>query len=171
MNQIEKSELLRGRVLRRLLIANRGEIAVRIARAASDAGIETVAIFSEEDSNSLHTRLADRAVPLKAAGARAYLDIDRIVSIASELGFCDSIHPGYGFPQRKRQFRLALHRDRPQLRRTYSQSSLHCSATKRRRAISLTPWAFPCCRGQPVRQRWRRRDLSSNRQVPAAASC
>jgi acetyl/propionyl-CoA carboxylase alpha subunit/acetyl-CoA carboxylase carboxyltransferase component len=96
MNQVEKSELLRGRTLKRLLIANRGEIAGRIARTASDAGIETVAIFSEEDSNSLHTRLADRAVPLKAAGARAYLDIERIVSIASELG-CDSIHPGYGF--------------------------------------------------------------------------
>jgi acetyl/propionyl-CoA carboxylase alpha subunit/acetyl-CoA carboxylase carboxyltransferase component len=81
---------------RRLLIANRGEIAIRIARAAADLGIETVAIHATDDAHSLHCRRADRAVPLGRAGAKAYLDMDRIVALAREHG-CDAVHPGYGF--------------------------------------------------------------------------
>ena len=81
---------------RKLLIANRGEIAIRIARAASDLGIATVAVFSADDATSLHVRKADEAQPLGRAGAAAYLDIERMIEVAKDSG-CDAIHPGYGF--------------------------------------------------------------------------
>ncbi len=80
----------------RLLIANRGEIAVRIARAAAELDIPSVAIYSEDDAASLHLRKADQAVSLRGRGASAYLDIAQMVALARELG-CDAIHPGYGF--------------------------------------------------------------------------
>lgn len=79
-----------------LLIANRGEIAIRIMRAAAEMGIHTVAVFSEDDAQSLHTRKADEARPLRGAGAAAYLDVEQIIVTAKEAG-CDAIHPGYGF--------------------------------------------------------------------------
>ncbi|MFS2123374.1 carboxyl transferase domain-containing protein [Pseudomonas sp. Pseusp97] len=80
----------------RLLIANRGEIAIRIARAAAELGIQTLAIFAEDDATSLHTRQADQAAPLKGRGASAYLDQQQIIDIAGAHG-CDAVHPGYGF--------------------------------------------------------------------------
>ena len=79
-----------------LLIANRGEIAIRIMRAAAEMGIRTVAVFPDDDSSSLHTRKADEARRLSGAGAAAYLDGEQIIAIAKEAG-CDAIHPGYGF--------------------------------------------------------------------------
>ncbi|HZQ39075.1 MAG TPA: carboxyl transferase domain-containing protein, partial [Dehalococcoidia bacterium] len=79
-----------------LLVANRGEIAVRLLRAAAEFGLRTVAIYSEDDAEALHTRQADEARPLRGAGAAAYLDIEQIVATAKEAG-CDAIHPGYGF--------------------------------------------------------------------------
>jgi len=79
-----------------LLIANRGEIAIRIARAAADLDIPTTAIFSSDDERSLHVKAADRAIPLGASGARAYLDIPAVIAAARSAG-CDAIHPGYGF--------------------------------------------------------------------------
>jgi acetyl/propionyl-CoA carboxylase alpha subunit len=82
--------------LKSLLIANRGEIAIRITRAAAELGIRTVAVFSEDDAQSLHTRKADDARPLRGVGAAAYLDGEHIIAIAKEAG-CDAIHPGYGF--------------------------------------------------------------------------
>ena len=82
--------------MRRLLIANRGEIAVRIARAAMDLGIATVAVYSEDDANGLHLRIADEAVALGGRGVRAYLDIEDVVAKAADAN-CDAIHPGYGF--------------------------------------------------------------------------
>ena len=79
-----------------LLIANRGEIAIRIAQACADLGIRSVAVFAEDDAASLHTRKADLAVPLKGRGVPAYLDMDQLIAIAREQG-CDVVHPGYGF--------------------------------------------------------------------------
>ena len=90
-------------MLKKLLIANRGEIAIRIARTAADLGISTVSIHSEDDNQSLHTRHTDTAVDLNKIGVAAYLDADRIVSIALEQG-CDSIHPGYGFLSESAEF-------------------------------------------------------------------
>ncbi|MDA9432173.1 acetyl-CoA carboxylase family protein [Bradyrhizobium sp. CCBAU 51627] len=81
---------------KKLLIANRGEIAIRIARAAADAGIATVAIHPADDALSLHVRVADEAVEIPGRGARAYLDIEAVVKAATSVG-CDAVHPGYGF--------------------------------------------------------------------------
>ena len=80
----------------KLLIANRGEIAIRIARAAGDAGLATVAIYSADDALSLHVRAADAAHEIPGRGARAYLDIEAVISAAKATG-CDAVHPGYGF--------------------------------------------------------------------------
>ncbi len=80
----------------RLLIANRGEIAIRIARAAHDLGIDTVAVYSEDDASSLHLRIADHAEPLSRAGSAPYLDIEELIGVAKKTE-CDAVHPGYGF--------------------------------------------------------------------------
>ncbi|WP_420473834.1 carboxyl transferase domain-containing protein [Noviherbaspirillum sp. ST9] len=80
----------------RLLIANRGEIAIRIARAAAELGIHAVAVYSEDDAASLHVRRMDERRGLKGTGAAAYLDIAQIVATAKAAD-CDAIHPGYGF--------------------------------------------------------------------------
>lgn len=90
------SPLRTGARLKRLLIANRGEIAIRIARAAADLGVEAVAVHSQDDATSLHARLADRAVALEGVGPAAYLDIPAMVAAAVGAG-CDALHPGYGF--------------------------------------------------------------------------
>jgi acetyl/propionyl-CoA carboxylase alpha subunit/acetyl-CoA carboxylase carboxyltransferase component len=82
--------------LQRLLIANRGEIAIRVARTASEMGIETVAVFSEDDADSLHRRRADLAHGLQGRGAAAYLDAQQLIE-AAKLNGCDAVHPGYGF--------------------------------------------------------------------------
>jgi acetyl/propionyl-CoA carboxylase alpha subunit/acetyl-CoA carboxylase carboxyltransferase component len=81
---------------RKLLIANRGEIAIRIARAAAELGIPTVAVYSTDDAASLHVRQADEAVALPGSGARAYLAISEVIAAARQTG-CDALHPGYGF--------------------------------------------------------------------------
>ena len=93
--------------LKRLLIANRGEIAIRIARAAAGLGIETVAIYSEDDAQCLHRFVADDAAALDGTGARAYLDIENIVEIAAARD-CDSVHPGYGFLAENADFAQAV---------------------------------------------------------------
>jgi acetyl/propionyl-CoA carboxylase alpha subunit/acetyl-CoA carboxylase carboxyltransferase component len=84
------------RPIRRLLIANRGEVAVRIARAAAEMGIASVAVYSEDDARSLHVRRADEARALTGAGPAAYLDIAQAVAVAKDSS-CDAVHPGYGF--------------------------------------------------------------------------
>lgn len=84
-------------MLKKLLIANRGEIAVRIIRAARDLGIETVAVYSDADATALHVQLADEAVNIgPPAAKKSYLNVDAILRAAHDTG-CDSIHPGYGF--------------------------------------------------------------------------
>ncbi len=82
--------------MRKLLVANRGEIAIRICRAAAELGIETLAIAPDDDAACLHTRRADAWQRLEGQGAAAYLDVEQIVSLAAREG-CDAIHPGYGF--------------------------------------------------------------------------
>lgn len=83
--------------MKRVLIANRGEIAVRIVRACRKLGLESVAVYSDGDDNSSHIWAADRAVRIGAAApAESYLNIGRIIEVARATG-CDALHPGYGF--------------------------------------------------------------------------
>jgi pyruvate carboxylase len=87
-------------VFSRVLIANRGEIAIRIARAAAGLGVESVGVFAPDDTLSLHTRMVTRAVAIGADSAgdpiRAYLDIEALIAVA-RANACDCVHPGYGF--------------------------------------------------------------------------
>ena len=93
-------------MLKKLLIANRGEIAIRIAQAAAELGIATVGIHSEDDATSLHVRRVDEVRTLKGRGAAAYLDIAAVIAAAKEAG-CDSVHPGYGFLSENAEFARA----------------------------------------------------------------
>jgi len=84
-------------VFKKILISNRGEIALRVIRACMELGIQTVAVYSEPDVESLHVQLADEAVCIgPAASSESYLKVDRIIS-AAEITDVDAIHPGYGF--------------------------------------------------------------------------
>src|ERR1700683_3459949 len=84
-------------MLRKVLIANRGEIALRVISACKELGIRTVAVYSEADRNSLHVRFADEAVCIgPARSSESYLNIPQVIS-AAEITDVDAIHPGYGF--------------------------------------------------------------------------
>src|SRR6185503_3237953 len=83
-----------------------GEIAVRIARAASDLGLRTVAVYSDDDAGSLHVKAADESRGLGASGPAAYLDIPRVLAAAKGAG-CDAVHPGYGFLSENAEFAKA----------------------------------------------------------------
>lgn len=89
--------------MKKLLIANRGEVAIRVAYAADDLGIATVAIFSQDDARSLHVRKTAEAVALAGRGPAAYLDIDQIISAAVRTG-CQAVHSGYGFLSENAEF-------------------------------------------------------------------
>ncbi len=90
-------------MLKKVLIANRGEIAVRIIRACAEMGIRSVAIYTEADRYGLHVKRADEAYSLGSDPIAGYLDPRRIVSLARQLG-CDGIHPGYGFLSENDEF-------------------------------------------------------------------
>ncbi|XQU68999.1 Carbamoyl-phosphate synthase large subunit [Cupriavidus sp. H18C1] len=92
--------------MKKLLIANRGEIALRVQRAARDLGIATVAVYARDDANSRHRLLADEAVALDGEGPAAYLDIPAILGAARRTG-CDAVHPGYGFLSERADFAQA----------------------------------------------------------------
>ncbi len=92
--------------MKKILVANRGEIAVRILRAIRDFGMLSVAVYSSDDSNCRHRILADASVALNGAGPAAYIDIDLIIAAAKSEG-CDAIHPGYGFLSERPDFAQA----------------------------------------------------------------
>ncbi|MDU4391649.1 MAG: biotin carboxylase N-terminal domain-containing protein, partial [Klebsiella michiganensis] len=91
--------------IKKLLVANRGEIAIRIFRACSELGIRSVAIYSEEDKTSLFRTKADESYLIKDAASplSSYLDIEKIIAIAKSK-HCDAIHPGYGFLSENAEF-------------------------------------------------------------------
>ena len=94
--------------MNRVLIANRGEIAVRVIRACKDHGLESVAVYSEEDRNAIHSQMADSAFSLNGTTAtETYLNIEKLIEVAKQSG-ADAVHPGYGFLSENANFAQAV---------------------------------------------------------------
>src|SRR5690606_12641013 len=101
-----------GSMIKKLLIANRGEIACRIIKTAKRMGIYTIAVYSDSDTNSLHVKLADKAIYIGASPAhQSYLNINKILD-AVKISGADAVHPGYGFLSENGEFAEVLEKNK-----------------------------------------------------------
>jgi acetyl/propionyl-CoA carboxylase alpha subunit len=133
---------------KKILIANRGEIAVRVISACKELGIQTVAVYSEPDRYSAHVRFADQAICIgPAKSARSYLDIASIIS-AAEITDVDAIHPGYGFLSENAAFRGSVRGLGHQVHRTQARRDPHDGHQGARPRLYARKWACRCCRGR-----------------------
>lgn len=147
-------------MIRKILVANRGEIAVRIIRACREMGIETVAVYSEADREALHAKLADEAVCIgPAASGESYLSMERIIS-ATIISGADAIHPGFGFLSENSNLRLSASSAasplsaRPQRLWKALAISRRREIPWRRREFPLYPGAMSlCARFMPEKRR------------------
>ncbi len=109
-------------MFKKILIANRGEIALRVVRAIRDLGAASVAVYAEDDAAAPHVRHADATAALSGRGPAAYLDAARLIAIAREHG-CEAVHPGYGFLSERADFAQACAAGRIGLHRTVGRAS------------------------------------------------
>ena len=144
--------------IEKVLIANRGEIALRIHRACHEMGIKTVAVHSTADTEAMHVRLADEAICIgPPPAAESYLNIPAIIS-AAEISHADAIHPGYGFlvgecPLRRDRREPRHHLDRPQAR-AYPDDGRQDRGQAHRGASSACRWCpAPTARSRASRRR------------------
>ncbi|MDT8376018.1 MAG: acetyl-CoA carboxylase biotin carboxylase subunit [Mariprofundaceae bacterium] len=132
-------------MFKRILIANRGECAIRVIRACNELGIESVAIYSEPDSHAMHVKKADKAILIGPDPVKSYLNIHRIVDIAVKAK-CDAIHPGYGFLSENPDFAEAV--DKAGI--TYIGPSAHAIANMGSKTAARTAMlaaGVPCIPG------------------------
>ncbi len=152
--------------LRRVLIANRGEIAIRIARAADALGIESVAVYPPADERALHTRVTTERRVIGAEGdpLAAYLDAEALIAVAVEAG-CDCVHPGYGFLAENAGFASRC-ADAGITFVGPSPRRCRCSATRSPPGRWHARSGWPSSRA--ARRRWRRRP--TRRRSPLASA-
>ena len=143
-------------MLRRVLIANRGEIALRILRACRELGIETVAVYSQADEEALPVQLATQAVCIGPARASdSYLNQEALLTVAQSTG-CDGIHPGYGFLSENGEFADACARQGlafigpsgDTIRRAGSKSA--AKTLMKQAGVPVTPGLVGCGRPRPM---------------------
>ena len=116
--------------MKRLLIANRGEIALRVIRTAKEMGIETVAVFSNPDRHGMHVRMADEALCLGGTtSAESYLRGDAIIEAALATG-AQAIHPGYGFLSESPEFVEVRRRGQQMQKHMHAHSAVACSTAR-----------------------------------------
>ena len=150
---------------KKILIANRGEIAVRVICACKELGIQTVAVYSEADRYSSHVRFADQAICIgPAKSARSYLDIPSIIS-AAEITDVDAIHPGYGFLSENADFAEVCEASRHQVHRSEAGSHPHDGREGTRPRVHARAGRARFCPVRPACSRRRRKALELAAQV------
>lgn len=168
-------------MIRKVLIANRGEIAVRIIRACREMGIETVAVYSEADREALHTQLADEAICIgPAPSSESYLNMEQIIS-ATIVSGADAIHPGFGFLSENDRFAALCEQchiifigpTADVIRKLGNKSNAR--NTMIAAGVPVIPEARNLCIMQkkhwPLQKKWGIRSLSRRPLVAAAKAC